>query len=254
MHRSCDLAVRYGAMNLRGRVHAVGMYARVAPAWRSATASWTGLMCWKHARQGIWLHGRIHCGSSALIDPVRSYAPGFIFTTPAAAHLRCCHRCIRHLKASNWNASDIRNEPPSESRAQRAAAAVIAKRHHIVPAWLGTGEVQGGERPVAHGARHYIQPINYPTVPRGTGAVAGHAKPYHNDTLVDALAEALVDVWARLGLAPKRWAWLLSDVRFQRDWRKTGAITAINRSHCEADGYIPFAPGCIDHGTPVQPP
>jgi len=115
---------------------------------------------------------------------------------------------IRHLKASNWE-RERHQERAARVKAvlNGAALPVMPSDTHIVPVLVGDPERCKAASDLLlteHGI--YIQPINYPTVPRGTERLRITPSPYHNDALVDALAEALVDVWARLGLAPQHWA------------------------------------------------
>src|SRR6202008_4766594 len=142
-------------------------------------------------------------GSANLMYAVRSYAPGFIFTT-ALPPAVCAGivAAIRHLKESDWE------RQRHQDRAARVKAVlhsvglpVMASETHIVPLFVGDPEKckQASDMLLAdHGI--YIQPINYPTVPRGTERLRITPSPYHEDHLIDALAEALVDVWQRLEL------------------------------------------------------
>ena len=142
-------------------------------------------------------------GSKMLIDTVRSYAPGFIFTTALPpAVCAAATAAIRHLKTSQWE-RDRHQDRAGRTKAVLTAARVPVMRSptHIVPVYVGDPErcKEASDLLLAnHGI--YIQPINYPTVPKGTERLRITPSPYHDDGLIDALAEALVDVWQRLQL------------------------------------------------------
>jgi len=137
---------------------------------------------------------------------VRSYAPGFIFTTALPPPIcAAATAAIRHLKSSSWE-RERHQDRAGRVKAVLAGAGLplLASATHIVPVFVGDPENCKAASDLLleeHGI--YIQPINYPTVPKGTERLRITPSPYHTDQLIDALAEALVDVWERLGLPLK---------------------------------------------------
>jgi len=200
----CDLAERYRAMTYVDEVHAVGMYgpAGAGVCARDGASHRVDVIEGTLAKAFGCLGGYI-AGSINLIDAVRSYAPGFIFTTALPpAVCAAVTAAIRHLRSSQWE-RDRHQDRVARTKAVLEAAGIpaMASGTHIVPVIVGDSEKckEASDLLLAEHAI-YIQPINYPTVPRGTERLRITPTPYHDDAQIDRLAEALVDVWERLGL------------------------------------------------------
>jgi 5-aminolevulinate synthase len=203
----CDLAERHGAMTYCDEVHAVGMYGPRGGGIteRDGAAHRVNVIEGTLAKAFGCLGGYI-AGNGELIDAVRSYAPGFIFTTALPpAICAATTAAIRHLKTSSWE-RERHQDRAARTKAVLAAAGLplLPSETHIVPVLVGDPEKCRATSDLLlteHGI--YIQPINYPTVPRGMERLRITPSPYHDDGLIDALAEALIDVWDRLALPRK---------------------------------------------------
>jgi 5-aminolevulinate synthase len=200
----CDLAERYGAMTYCDEVHAVGMYGPrgAGVAARDGNMQRIDVIEGTLAKAFGCLGGYIS-GSANLVDAVRSYAPSFIFTTALPpAVCAAATAAIRHLKASDWERERHQERAARVKMALSVAGLpILLSNSHIVPVMIGDAErckLASDLLLRQHGI--YIQPINYPTVRKGTERLRITPTPYHEDGLVDALAVALVDVWRRLEL------------------------------------------------------
>jgi 5-aminolevulinate synthase len=202
--RICDAADRYGAMTYLDEVHAVGMYGPrgAGIAARDGAMHRVDVIEGTLAKAFGCLGGYI-TGSATLIDAVRSYAPGFIFTTALPpAICAAATAAIRHLKTSEWERKRQQGRARRVKSALAAASLpVMLSDTHVVPVAIGDpAKCKAASDLLLSKHGIYIQPINYPTVAKGTERLRITPTPCHEDHMIAELAAALVEVWDELAL------------------------------------------------------
>jgi 5-aminolevulinate synthase len=204
IHAIADLAERYNAMTYLDEVHAVGLYGERGGgvADRDHAMERIDVIQGTLAKAFGCMGGYI-AADSAIVDAVRSYAPGFIFTTALCPALAAAATAsVKHLKFSQVERQQHQIQVAKVKHSlSMAGLPVMPSETHIVPVLVGDPEKCKAACDLLlerHGI--YIQPINYPTVPRGTERLRITPTPLHDDSAIAVLRDALVDVWSSLGL------------------------------------------------------
>jgi 5-aminolevulinate synthase len=200
----CDLADKYNALTYCDEVHAVGMYGsrgggiteRDQVADRVTIIEGT-------LGKAFGVMGGYIASDQKIVDVIRSYAPGFIFTTSLSPVLVAgVLASVRHLKSSSEERdAQQANAAMLKSLFAEAGLPVMQSETHIVPLMIGD-PVKAKKISDTLLAEYgvYVQPINYPTVPRGTERLRFTPGPQHNETMMRDLTAALVEVWDRMEL------------------------------------------------------
>ncbi len=200
----CDLAKRYNAMTYLDEVHAVGLYGPRGGgiAERDGIMNSVDIINGTLAK-GFGTMGGYIASSSALCDAIRCHAPGFIFTTSIAPAIAAgALASIMHLKASTTERDAHQGRVRTvKSRLSEAGIPVMAGPSHIVPLLVADPvRCKALTDALLHRCGIYVQPINYPTVPRGTERLRLTPSPQHTDADVDHLVNALSNLWSQCPL------------------------------------------------------
>ena len=204
----CDLAEEFGALTYIDEVHAVGMYGPRG----GGIADRDGLMeridiIEGTLAKGFGVMGGYVAANRAIIDAIRSYAPEFIFTTALPPALCAAARAsIEHLKGNGLERQQHQRQAQlTKDILADAGLPVMKSETHIVPVMVGDARLcKAASDMLLEKHNIYIQPINYPTVPKGTERLRITPTPLHTDEMIIELRHALVSVWASLEIPRER--------------------------------------------------
>lgn len=201
----CAVAKEFGALTYIDEVHGVGMYGQKGGGIAQARELEDEIdIIQGTLGKAFGLIGGYITGSKELVDFVRSFAPGFIFTTSITPSVAAgCIASIQHLKTSDQER--VRHQNNARILKNKCAAAGIPylkNESHIVPVIIGNAEkCKQVTDALLHDYQIYVQPINYPTVPVGTERLRLTPSAIHTEEMADQLVTALVEIWERLGLS-----------------------------------------------------
>ncbi|PCI51470.1 MAG: 5-aminolevulinate synthase [Alphaproteobacteria bacterium] len=200
----CDLADKYDTLTYLDEVHAVGMYGKHG----GGIAEQEGLMDRITVIEGTFgkaygLMGGYVASTSAIVDAIRSFAPGFIFTTSLSPVITAgVLASVRYLKESQIERSIHQERAAMLKEKMRAAdLPVMPSDSHIVPVFVGDPVICKHVSDILLNEFNiYVQPINYPTVPRGTERLRFTPSPLHTDEMMDHLIRAMDVIWTKLDI------------------------------------------------------
>lgn len=206
----CDVADRYGAMTYLDEVHAVGLYGNEGGgvSERDGVSHRLTVIQGTLAKAFGTMGGYV-AGSSLMVDFLRGHAPGFIFTSSMPPLVAAgAMAAIRHLRASGAERAKHQERVARvKERMTAAGLPLFPSVSHIVPVLVGdAAKCRMASDLLLRDHNIYVQPINYPTVPRGTERLRVTPTPLHSDADIDALVHAFTEVWQVLQLPKQRGA------------------------------------------------
>ena len=201
----CDLADKYNALTYIDEVHAVGMYGETGAGVAEQVKQMSRIDIIEGTlAKAFGLMGGYIAGDKVMIDAIRSYAPGFIFTTSIPPSIAAGARAsITHLKASSLERDRMHQSVSiiKEKLIQRQLP-VIRSNSHILPIMVGdpvlTKKVTDQ---LLNDFNIYVQPINYPTVPKGTERLRITVSPLHTPSDINHLVDSLDKIWIEMNIA-----------------------------------------------------